>query len=321
MSDTTFSDLNIVCLAGGVGGAKLADGLAQFVPPEQLTIIVNTGDDFVHCGLTICPDLDTVLYTLANVANTETGWGRARESWRILGEVAQLGGPDWFRLGDLDLALHLTRSHLLHEGQSLTAVTRHLCHQLNIRAEVLPMCDRPAPTLIETADGLLPFQTWFVKEKWQPAVQKIHLPDDVRATSHVMHRLETADLVLIAPSNPFVSIDPILNVYPIREMVADLPQAVIAVSPIVAGKALKGPAAKLIQERGLPVTAQAVADYYGDLIDGFVYDQQDPPGSVKTDGLQANGLHTLRLDTIMHNAADRRRVAEAVLLFARSVIG
>jgi LPPG:FO 2-phospho-L-lactate transferase len=247
MSDTTFSDLNIVCLAGGVGGAKLADGLAQFVPPEQLTIIVNTGDDFVHCGLTICPDLDTVLYTLANVANTETGWGRARESWRILGEVAQLGGPDWFRLGDLDLALHLTRSHLLHEGQSLTAVTRHLCHQLNIRAEVLPMCDRPAPTLIETADGLLPFQTWFVKEKWQPAVQKIHLPDDVRATSHVMHRLETADLVLIAPSNPFVSIDPILNVYPIREMVADLPQAVIAVSPIVAGKALKGPAAKLIR--------------------------------------------------------------------------
>jgi LPPG:FO 2-phospho-L-lactate transferase len=316
MNNVSFSDLNIVCLAGGVGGAKLAEGLAQIVPPERLTIIVNTGDDFVHWGLTICPDLDTVLYTLAGVANVETGWGRAGESWRVLEEVAQLGGPDWFRLGDLDLALHLTRSHMLHEGESLTAVTRHLCQKLDIPAEVLPMSDQPTPTLIETADGMLPFQTWFVKEKWQPAVRKVHLPDDVRATPRVIQKLETADLLLIAPSNPFVSIDPILNVYPIREMVTDLPQAVVAVSPIVGGKAVKGPAAKLMQEMGLPVTAQAVADYYDDLLDAFVYDEQDPPGSVTADGLL-----TLRLDTIMHTAADRQRVAQAVLAFARAVRG
>jgi LPPG:FO 2-phospho-L-lactate transferase len=316
MNNVSFSDLNIVCLAGGVGGAKLAEGLAQIVPPERLTIIVNTGDDFVHWGLTICPDLDTVLYTLAGVANVETGWGRAGESWRVLEEVAQLGGPDWFRLGDLDLALHLTRSHMLHEGESLTAVTRHLCQKLDIRAQVLPMSDQSAPTLIETAGRMLPFQTWFVKEKWQPAVRKVHLPDDVRATPRVIQKLETADLLLIAPSNPFVSIDPILNVYPIREMVTDLPQAAVAVSPIVGGKAVKGPAAKLMQEMGLPVTAQAVADYYDDLLDAFVYDEQDPPGSVT-----AGGLQTLRLDTIMHNAADRQRVAQAVLAFALEVRG
>ena len=315
MSKKAFSDLNVVCLAGGVGGAKLADGLTHLIPPERLTIVVNTGDDFSHWGLTICPDIDTVLYTLAGVSNLETGWGRAGESWRVLAEVAQLGGPDWFRLGDLDLALHVTRSHLLAEGVSLTAVTRHLCQQLNIQARVLPMSDQSAPTMIETEAGLLPFQTWFVKERWQPVVEQIHLPQDVRATPQLLHALETADLILIAPSNPFVSIDPILNVYPIREMVADLPQAVIAVSPIIGGKAVKGPAAKLMQERGLPVTAQAVADYYGELIDGFVYDEQDPPQSVTGDG-----LHTLRLDSMMHNAADRRRVAEAVLTFARSVI-
>jgi len=316
MTNTTLSNLNIVCLAGGVGGARLADGLARIVPPERLTIVVNTGDDFAHWGLTICPDLDTVLYTLAGAANPETGWGRAGESWRVLAEVARLGGPDWFRLGDLDLGLHLMRSHLLREGTSLTAVTRHLCQQFNVRCELLPMSDQPAPTLIETADGLLPFQTWFVRERWQPAVKQVHLPDNVRATPRVIQKLETADLVLIAPSNPFVSIDPILNVYPIREMVADLPQAVIAVSPIVDGKAVKGPAAKLMQERGLPVTPQAVADYYDDLLDGFVYDTQDPPQSVT-----AEGLATLRLDTIMPNAADRQRVAQAVLRFAVSVIG
>ncbi len=314
MTNTTFSNLNIVCLAGGVGGAKLADGLTQIVPPERLTIIVNTGDDFSHWGLTICPDLDTVLYTLAGVANPETGWGRAGESWRVLDEVAQLGGPDWFRLGDLDLGLHLTRRHWLHEGKSLTAVTRHLRQQFNVQCELLPMSDQPAPTLIETADEMLSFQTWFVRERWQPAVKKVHLPDDVRATPQVMPKLETADIVLIAPSNPFVSIDPILNVYPIREMVTDLPQAVIAVSPIVGGRAVKGPAAKLMQEMGLPVTAQAVADYYGDLLDGFVYDQQDPPGSVTAEGLQ-----TLRLDTIMPTATERRRVAEQVLGFGQTV--
>lgn len=310
-----ISNLKIVCLAGGVGGAKLADGLAQIVPPENLTIIVNTGDDFEHLGLKICPDLDTVMYTLGGVANTETGWGRAGESWRTMGAVGQLGGPDWFGLGDLDLAAHLVRTQMLHEGKSLTAVTQHLGRQFNIQPDVLPMSDQPAPTLIETDDGTLPFQVWFVKERWQPPVKQVILPDDVRAAPAVLKALENADLILIAPSNPFVSVAPILNVYPIRAMLEDLPQAVVAVSPIIGGQAVKGPAAKMMGEMNLPATARAVAEYYGDLIDGFVYDQQDA-GTL--DGLD---VAQLCVDTLMHTPADRARLAQAGLTFAMQLAG
>lgn len=310
----SLSNLKIVFLAGGVGGAKLADGLAQIVAPENLTIIVNTGDDFNHLGLTICPDLDTVVYTLGRVSNTETGWGRQDESWQVLAEITQLNGPDWFRLGDKDLALHLTRAQMLNEGQSLTAVTRHLCQSLKIAPEILPMSDQPAPTHIQTDDALLPFQTWFVQEKWQPVVKQVVVPDDVRASAQVAKRLEKADLVLIAPSNPFVSIDPILNAYPIREMVMDLPQAVIAVSPIIGDSAVKGPAAKMMKELGMAVSATAVAEYYGDLIDGFVYDTSDPTPVDLPD------IAVLGTDTLMKNSDDRRRVAEAVLAFAQQII-
>lgn len=306
--------MNIVCLAGGVGGAKLAEGLAQIVPADALTIIVNTGDDFQHWGLTVCPDLDTVLYTLGGVANAETGWGRQADSWQTLAEVARLGGPDWFRLGDLDLATHLTRTHLLREGTSLTAVTRHLCRQLGIAPTILPMSNQPAPTQIETADAILPFQTWFVRERWQPVVRRVLLPEDVRATPQVMQRLEQADLVLIAPSNPFVSVDPILNVYPIRAMIEDIPRAVVAVTPIISGQAVKGPAAKLLQELGMPATAAAVAAYYGDLLDGFVFDQQDPAATAGA------GVASLHVDTLMRTPADRRRVAQAVLAFAQELL-
>lgn len=311
MSNNRFANLKVVCLAGGVGGAKLADGLARVLPSQNLTIVVNTGDDFQHLGLTICPDLDTVMYTLGDVANQETGWGRAGESWQTITEAARLGSPDWFRLGDLDLATHLTRTHLLQEGHTLTAVTRHLCQQLHIEPEILPMSDQPAATLIETDDNvILPFQTWFVKERWQPPIRKIHLPADIRTTPQVAHRLEKADLVIIAPSNPFVSIDPILNVYPIRPMMEDLPQAVVAVSPIIGGQAVKGPAAKMMPELGMDVSALAVAAYYGDLIDGFVYDQED-------DGLLADtDIAALCVDTIMRTPADRTRLAQDVLAFA-----
>lgn len=313
MNKLDFSSHKIVCLAGGVGGAKLADGLAQIVPPENLTIIVNTGDDFAHLGLTICPDLDTVMYTLGGAANTETGWGRAGESWRTMAAVGELGGPGWFGLGDLDLATHLVRTEMLSDGQSLTAVTHHLCRQFNIQPAILPMSDQPAPTLIETVDTTLPFQVWFVKERWQPPVKQVILPEDVRATTAVLKALENADLVLIAPSNPFVSVAPILNVYPIRAMLEDLPQAVVAVTPIIGGQAVKGPAAKMMQEMNLPVTARAVAAYYGDLIDGFVYDQQDA-GTL--DGVD---VAQLCVDTWMHTSADRVRLAQDVLNFAVKV--
>ena len=306
--------MKVVVLAGGVGGAKLADGISQSLPAEDVTIVVNTGDDFEHLGLTICPDLDTVMYRLANVANDETGWGRSSESWHAIAEVARLGGPDWFRLGDLDLATHLTRTHLLKEGLTLTAVTQHLCQKMGINVTILPMSNQPAPTKIQSNETIYPFQTWFVQEKWQPLVTKILLPEDVRATRAVIRAFETADLVLIAPSNPFVSVDPILNVYPIRELLMDLPKAVIAVSPIVGGEAVKGPAAKMMQEMGLPLASQTVATYYGDLIDGFVYDTQDA-GSC--DDLP---LATCCLDTMMHNQADRLRLAQEILQFANKLL-
>lgn len=306
--------MKVVVLAGGVGGAKLADGMAQIVPPEDVTIIVNTGDDFEHLGLTICPDLDTVMYRLAGVANDETGWGRADESWRTIGEIEALGGPNWFRLGDLDLATHLTRTHLLNEGESLTAVTQHLCQQLSIQVTVLPMSNQPAPTQIQSGDTLYPFQTWFVQEKWQPPVTKVVLPEDVRATRSVIRAFETADLILIAPSNPFVSIDPIFNVYPIAALLEDLPQAVIAVSPIVGGQAVKGPAAKMMQELGLPHTSRAVAEYYGERVDGFVYDKADA-GSC--DDL---AIETRCLDTMMHNQTDRSRLAQEIMQFAEAML-
>lgn len=307
-------DLNVVCLAGGVGGAKLTQGLAQLLPPERLTIIVNTGDDFQHVGLTICPDLDTVLYTLAGRSNPTTGWGREGESWRVIEEVGRLGGPDWFRLGDLDLALHLVRAGMLAQGEGLTAVTRHLAHHFAIHPTLLPMSDQLAPTLIQSGDEILPFQEWFVARKWQPPVDKIILPADVRATPPVARALEQADVVIIAPSNPFVSVDPILNVYPIREMVMDAPQAVIAVSPIVGGQAIKGPAAKMMAEMGLPASAAAVASYYGDLLDGFVYDAQDAGSADLPD------LETLCVDTIMTDENGRRRLANDVMQFAAQLL-
>lgn len=305
-----ISERNIVCLAGGVGGAKLADGLAQIVPAEQLTIIVNTGDDFSHLGLTICPDLDTVMYTLGGVANPQTGWGRKAETWVTFEEVQRLSGPGWFSLGDLDLATHLLRAQQLAAGESLTHVTRHLCARFNIATKVLPMSDQSAPTFIVTDEGVLPFQTWFVKERWQPAVCEVRLPEDVRATPQVMHALEEADYVLIAPSNPFVSVDPILNVYPIREMVMDIPRAVVAVTPIVGGKALKGPAAKMMGEMDIAVTAASVAAHYGNLLDGFVYDRQDEGTMSDAD------CALLACDTIMGDQSDRARLAAEVLAFA-----
>lgn len=306
--------MKVVVLAGGVGGAKLADGIARILPAKDVTIVVNTGDDFEHAGLTICPDLDTVMYRLAGVANDETGWGRAGETWRTISEISALGGPDWFRLGDLDLATHLTRTHLLKQGESLTAVTQHLCTQLGIKTTILPMSNQPAPTQIQSEDTIYPFQTWFVQEKWQPPVTKVLLPEDARATRAVIRAFETADLVLIAPSNPFVSIDPILNVYPIRALMMDLPQAIIAVSPIVGEQAVKGPAAKMMRELGLPQASRTVAEYYGELIDGFVYDVQD---AGQCDDL---AVETCCLDTIMHNEADRIRLAEEVMQFANALL-
>ncbi len=313
-TQSTLHDLKVVVLAGGVGGAKLADGVAQILPPENLSIVVNTGDDFKHLGLTICPDLDTVMYNLAGIDNPTTGWGRQGESWRTITEVGRIGGPDWFKLGDLDLAVHLTRSHLLAKGPTLTEATRHICDHYGIKTQLLPMSDQRAPTMIACEEGLLPFQNWFVKRQWQPAVQEVRLPEDVKTTSQVALALERTDLILIAPSNPFVSIDPILNVYPIRAMVADLPKLVVAVSPIIAGEAVKGPAAKMMGEMGMEVSSVAVAGYYDDLIDVFVFDQRDS-SLYKQEG-SLKDLVTFQTDTIMRDRQDRRHLAQQILDFS-----
>lgn len=292
----------------------MAAGLAAVVAAEKLTIIGNTGDDFTHFGLQICPDLDTLMYTLADVANSETGWGRAGESWRVMESVQAVGGPDWFNLGDLDLGIHLTRTHLLHEGHSLTAVTAQLCERLGVKPRLLPMSNKPVPTLIETAEGVMGFQEWFVQNRWQPAVQQIQLPDEARATGAAIQALEQADVVVIAPSNPFVSIDPILNAYPLRAVLQDMPQAVVAVSPIIGGEAVKGPAAQLMAQFGLDVSAAGVAAYYDDLIDGFVCEDEDAVA------IQNEDLPVLGTQTFMKSPADRERLAREVLDFAAKLI-
>lgn len=306
--------MNVVILAGGVGGAKLAKGAAALLPPEQLTIIVNTGDDFTHLGLPISPDLDTVMYTLADVANNETGWGRRDESWRTVNELVRLGGPDWFRLGDLDLATHLTRAHILNQGGTLTQATQKLCQQLGVKHPVLPMSNQPAPTLIETEEGVLPFQTWFVQKRWQPAVRRVILPESIKATHAAALALQKADLILIAPSNPYVSINPILNVYPVRELLTDCEGAVVAVTPIIAGAAVKGPAAKMMQEMNLPVTPETVALFYEGLIDGFVYDEKDARA------LDHLNLPQLCINTWMQTYEDQVRLAQEVIRFAQTLL-
>lgn len=310
-----MTDLRVVLLAGGVGGAKLADGLAQLLDPACLTIIGNTGDDFTHLGLTICPDLDTLMYTLAGAANPETGWGRADETWRVMQAVRALGGPDWFNLGDADLGTHLVRTHRLRQGATLTAVTAELCRALGVGPTLLPAGDRPMPTQIETAEGeVLPFQEWFVKARWQPVVRAVRLPDDARATPQVVRALQTADLVIIAPSNPFVSIDPILNAYPLRPVLADECDVVIAVSPIIAGEAVKGPTAAMMRAWGMPATPQAVADYYGDVINAFVYDERDAATT------QIADLPTLATQTWMRQPEERVQLARAILAFGRRLL-
>ena len=315
MAPTGFAELKFVVLAGGVGGAKLAEGFSQILAPENLTIIANTGDDFHHLGLTICPDIDTIMYTLGGQANPETGWGRSAESWRTFEELGRLEGPSWFKLGDLDLATHLVRTELLNKGCTLTQATRHLADHLSVPNSLLPMSDQPAPTLIESDQGLLPFQTWFVEMAWQPAVHRVQLPDEIKATPQVLIALDEADVVVFAPSNPFVSIDPILNVYPIREMISDLPELVIAVSPIIGGKAVKGPAAKMMAELGMEPSPAAVASYYDSLLDAFVYDNLD------VDDWSLNDLHLYQTNTLMKSGDDRRTLAAQVVNLVSELIG
>ena len=269
----------IVALCGGVGGAKLAYGFAHVLPPHDLTVIVNTGDDFEHFGLKICPDVDTVLYTLSGSDNRDTGWGRAAESWAVMNEVGRLGGETWFKLGDKDLALHLLRRQLLDCGERLTTVTRHLAARLGVQSAVLPMSDAPVRTIVETAEGDIAFQEYFVRRRCEPKVTGFRFEGAARATPspEVDAALSHPGLrgIVICPSNPYVSIGPMLAIDGIRERLESASAPILAVSPIVAGRAIKGPAAKMMAELGGPVSGLHVARLYAKLIDGMVLDEQD----------------------------------------------
>jgi LPPG:FO 2-phospho-L-lactate transferase len=307
--------MKIVALAGGVGGAKLVDGLAQILSPDELTIVVNTGDDFEHLGLSISPDLDTVCYTLAGLANPDTGWGRIEETYNMLDALATLGGEIWFRLGDKDLATHIERSRCLHAGMTLAQVTRNFCHLWGVDHIILPMSNDPVRTLVETVnDGVLTFQDYFVHQRCEPKVKDFRFEgiESARAAPGVLESIETADAIVFCPSNPWVSMDPILAVAGIRPSITK--KKVVAVSPIIAGKTVKGPAAKMYSELGMQPSALSVAKHYHGLLSGFVLDTID---AVYSKDLQRSGVHVFETNTLMKSQGDRRRLAEDVLNLIR----
>jgi LPPG:FO 2-phospho-L-lactate transferase len=298
--------MKVVALSGGVGGARLLDGLQAALAPGALTAVVNTGDDLVHWGLSVSPDIDTVVYTLSGLADEARGWGLKDETFHALEHVRRLGGEDWFSLGDRDLAMHLERTRALASGATLTSVTARLAEALGVRARILPMTDGACRTIIDTDEGLLPFQEWFVRRRAQPVVRAVRFSASPAPSPAVLAALAEADVVIIGPSNPYVSIDPILSLDGVRAALAR--RKVIAVSPIVSGRAVKGPLAEMIVSlAGRAPSAEAVAAHYGALVRGIVVERGDERGL---------GLEALATSTVMGDRADRRRLAEEVLAFA-----
>jgi LPPG:FO 2-phospho-L-lactate transferase len=301
-----------VALSGGVGGAKLALGLAQLLG-ERLSVVVNTADDFEHLGLRISPDVDTALYTLSGLVNEETGWGRAGETWTFMDALARLGGPTWFRLGDGDLATHVDRTMRLSAGARLTEVTAHLAARLGVRARVLPMTDDNVRTLIETDNGTLPFQDYFVREQCRPVLRDIryHGAAAARPTTDVLDALAAPSLagIVICPSNPWLSVEPILAVAGLREALQESGRPIVAVSPIIAGKAVKGPAAKIMAELGLDADSRTIAWHYEGLIDGLVIDTAD-------EALAADlPMPAIVTNTMMRTLDDKVALARQCLAF------
>lgn len=300
---------NLVVFVGGVGGAKLAHGLAQVFPADKITCVVNTGDDFWIYGLRVCPDFDTVMYTLGGLVDPVNGWGVAGDTVISLDALRRFGEEPWFRLGDQDIATHLVRTDALRRGEGWAATAARFTKALGIASSLLPMTDDDAPTIIETVEyGALAFQEYFVRYRWQPTVRGL----DLRAAQHahmtpeVRAAIENADAILIAPSNPWLSIAPILALPGMRDLLLarDVPR--VAISPIVGGKAIKGPAAKLMGELGFEVSARAVASYYGQIINGFIYDEVDTPSPPQD-------VRSLATDTIMKTDGDRAKLADIII--------
>ena len=304
-----------LALTGGIGGAKLALGLAHVLGAGDIAFVVNTGDDFEHLGLHISPDIDTLTYTLAGRSNTETGWGRGDETWHCMATLEELGGATWFRLGDRDLGLHLMRTHMLAQGATLTEVTAHVGRALGIAHPILPMTDDPVRTVVHTKTGPLAFQHYFVRDRCRPEATGFEFAGASAAAPNpaILEALGSCQGILICPSNPFVSIDPILAVPGLRTALQAATAPVVVVSPIVGGRAIKGPTAKMMRELNIPATARQVALHYGDLLDGFLLDQRDAAQHGKL------GIPTAVAQSVMVTLDDRMRLAEATLRFLENL--
>lgn len=310
-----MSDKRVVVLSGGVGGAKLAHGLYKVLPPGALTVVVNTGDDFEHLGLKICPDIDTMLYTLSDLANQNLGWGRADETWSFMEAVAEFGGESWFRLGDRDLALHVLRTRALAAGMKLSEFIALIAQKLDIKANILPATETSISTVVDTDEGCLDFQDYFVRRQCRPKVTGIRYTAASQcAGAGVLESLSAPDLgaIIIAPSNPYLSVAPLLAVPGINKALIEAKAPIIAVTPIIGGSAVKGPTAKIMRELQLAPSALTVANYYSTFIDGFVLDKTDADLDAEIP------IRTVAIDTLMNSIEDRQRVASETLAFARS---
>lgn len=307
----------IVALSGGVGGAKLVLGLSHIVPSDQLMVVTNTGDDFDHFGLRICPDTDTVLYTLAGLANPTPGWGRADETWTFMETTKSLGGEDWFNLGDGDLALHILRTQALAAGKSLSAIMAEVAKAWNVGPQIIPMCDQPVATIVETNDGPLAFQHYFVREQCAPVAKGFTFKGIENAVANpiIIDALNGAvDAIILTPSNPFVSIDPILKTPGMKNALHTCGAPVIAVSPIVGGAAIKGPAAKMMSELGAPASALEIARHYQGFVDALVIDEVDAQFAPMIESL---GMKACVVPTVMHNLDDKIALATDVLALSK----
>jgi LPPG:FO 2-phospho-L-lactate transferase len=302
----------VVVLTGGVGGAKLVLGLMQVMPAEDIIAIVNTGDDFRHLGLYVSPDIDTLLYTLSGKSNKTQGWGREGESWNFMAALKSLGGEDWFALGDGDLALHVQRSHLMAQGQRLSSITAEFAASWGIKVSILPMTDDVVATSLDTDVGVVEFQRYFVEKRCDPRVSKIVFRGAEKAepTPGVTDAILSAKAVIIAPSNPYLSVDPILSVPGVAAALRASEAKVVAVSPIIAGNAVKGPTAKLMTELGIPITNQSISAHYEGIIHGLIIDREDD---------SPDDVAVMRTDTLMNTLEDRARVARHALDLAHDL--
>lgn len=308
--------MSVLAVTGGVGGAKLAVGLAHLLEPDQLVFLVNTGDDFRHLGLHISPDLDTLTYSLGGYACPKKGWGRRDETWSFLETLKDLGGPEWFQLGDRDLALHVYRTHLLNGGASLTAATKEVAEALGVRHSVLPCSDDPIATVVDSEVGQLSFQHYFVRYQCRPQLKGIKYEGADQARLNLSLDLATISMVVICPSNPYLSVDPILAIPEFRKFLQSPNVPVLAVSPIVQGRALKGPTTKIMTELGHTVDNKTIARHYSDILTGLIVDEGDAEDCKTVKDLR---IECIARNTVMRTIDDRVRLAQESLDFGKAL--